>query len=205
MAQTQEKQDGRRSDREKGDGIIDKLVDIRRVSKTVKGGRTMRFAALVVAGDTKGRAGFGTGKAKEVPEAIRKASEVAKRNLKRVPLRGGKTLHHDVKGRYGASKVVFRAAQPGTGIIAGGPIRAVFEVLGIQDVVSKSVGSSNPNNMVRATFDAFASFESPRHVAQRRTKNVSDILGKKKQDHDEVETHEEVSVNPEVSAEESKA
>jgi len=174
-----------RQDQDQGDGIQDKLVDIRRVAKTVKGGRNMRFAALVVAGDGRGRVGFGTGKAREVPEAIRKASEMAKKNLVRVPLRNGKTLHHDVRGVFGAAKVVFRSAPAGTGIIAGGPIRSVFEVLGIQDVVAKSLGTSNPNNMVQATFEAFKIFESPRHVAARRSMKVVDIIGKDKANDDE--------------------
>jgi small subunit ribosomal protein S5 len=134
--------------------FVDKLVHINRVAKVVKGGRRFGFAALVVVGDQKGRVGFGHGKAREVPEAIRKATESAKRNLVKVPLREGRTLHHDVRGQHGAGKVILRAAPPGTGIIAGGPMRAVFETLGIQDVVAKSIGSSNPYNMVRATFDA---------------------------------------------------
>ena len=149
---------------------------INRVSKTVKGGKRFGFAALVVVGDQKGRVGFGKGKAKEVPEAIRKATEQAKRNMIRVPLREGRTLHHDMEGRHGAGKVVMRTAPTGTGIIAGGPMRAVFEMLGIQDVVAKSIGSQNPYNMIRATLDGLRKEASPRMVAQRRGKKVADIL-----------------------------
>ena len=154
----------------------DRLVAINRVSKTVKGGKRFGFAALVVVGDQKGRVGFGKGKAKEVPEAIRKATEQAKRNMIRVPLREGRTLHHDMEGRHGAGKVVMRTAPTGTGIIAGGPMRAVFEMLGIQDVVAKSIGSQNPYNMIRATIDGLKKEASPRMVAQRRGKKVADIL-----------------------------
>ena len=159
--------------------LIDKLVGINRVAKVVKGGRRFGFAALVVVGDTKGRAGFGTGKAREVPEAIRKATDSAKRNMIRVPLRDGRTLHHDIKGYYGAGRVLLRAAQAGTGIIAGGPMRAVFEVLGIQDIVAKSIGSSNPHNMIKATFSALGHIQAPRAVAQKRGKRVADVLGKR--------------------------
>jgi small subunit ribosomal protein S5 len=155
-------------------------VHINRVAKVVKGGRRFGFAALVVVGDQKGRVGFGHGKAREVPEAIRKATEAAKRGLLKVPLREGRTLHHDVRGQHGAGKVVLRAAPPGTGIIAGGPMRAVFETLGIQDVVAKSLGSSNPYNMVRATFDALRHEDSPRGVAARRGKKVSDIVSRRR-------------------------
>jgi small subunit ribosomal protein S5 len=158
---------------------VDKLVHINRVAKVVKGGRRFGFAALVVVGDQKGRVGFGHGKAREVPEAIRKATESAKRAMIRVPLREGRTLHHDIDGRHGAGRVVLRAAPPGTGIIAGGPMRAVFETLGVQDVVAKSLGSSNPYNMVRATFDALKHEQSPRMVAARRGKKVSDIVGRR--------------------------
>ena len=153
--------------------FVDKLVHINRVAKVVKGGRRFGFAALVVVGDQKGRVGFGHGKAREVPEAIRKATEAAKRGLVRVPLREGRTLHHDVQGRHGAGKVVLRAAPAGTGIIAGGPMRAVFEAVGMQDVVSKSLGSSNPYNLVRATFDALKNEDSPRAVAARRSRKVA--------------------------------
>jgi small subunit ribosomal protein S5 len=160
--------------------FLDKLVHINRVAKVVKGGKRFGFAALVVVGDQKGRVGFGHGKAREVPEAVRKATESAKRGLVRVPLREGRTLHHDVDGRWGAGKVVLRSAPPGTGIIAGGPMRAVFESLGMQDVVAKSKGSSNPYNMVRATFDALKKQASPRTVAARRGKKVSDILSRRR-------------------------
>src|ERR1700731_2810585 len=152
--------DQRREDRDSE--FVDRLVHINRVAKVVKGGRRFGFAALVVVGDQKGRVGFGHGKAREVPEAIRKATEAAKRGLTRVPLREGRTLHHDVAGRHGAGKVYLRAAPPGTGIIAGGPMRAVFETLGMQDVVAKSIGTSNPYNVVRATFDALKRQDSPR-------------------------------------------
>jgi small subunit ribosomal protein S5 len=154
----------------------DRLVAINRVSKTVKGGKRFGFAALVVVGDQKGRVGFGSGKAREVPEAIRKATEEAKRQMIRVPLREGRTLHHDMYGRHGAGKVVMRTAPAGTGIIAGGPMRAVFEMLGVQDVVAKSIGTQNPYNMIRATFEGLKLETSPRQVAARRGKKVSDIL-----------------------------
>ena len=165
-----------RRDRDEAPEFADRLVSINRVSKTVKGGKRFGFAALVVVGDQKGRVGYGKGKAKEVPEAIRKATEQAKRQMVRVPLREGRTLHHDVQGRHGAGKVVMRTAATGTGIIAGGPMRAVFEMLGVQDVVAKSVGSSNPYNMIRATIDGLVNESSPRMVAQRRGKKVADIL-----------------------------
>lgn len=170
---------GRGGDREERDEFVDKLVAINRVAKVVKGGKNFGFAALVVVGDQKGRVGFGKGKAREVPEAIRKASQEAKRNLVRVPLREGRTLHHDAQGRWGAGKVVLRAAPPGTGIIAGGPMRAIFETLGVQDVVAKSLGSSNPYNMVRATVDALKNQTSPRNMAAKRGKKVSDILSRR--------------------------
>ena len=158
--------------------FADRLVAINRVSKTVKGGKRFGFAALVVVGDQKGRVGFGKGKAKEVPEAIRKATEQAKRQLIRVPLKDARTLHHDMEGRHGAGKVVMRTAAAGTGIIAGGPMRAVFEMLGLQDVVAKSIGSQNPYNMIRATFDALTNQSSPKSVAQRRGKKIADLLGR---------------------------
>ena len=159
--------------------LTEKLVGINRVAKVVKGGRRFGFAALVVVGDGRGRAGYGHGKAREVPEAIRKATEQAKRGMVRIPLREGRTLHHDVTGHYGAGRVVLRAAEPGTGIIAGGPMRAIFESLGVQDVVAKSVGSANPHNMIKATFDALSRCASPRMVAQRRGRKVSEILGRR--------------------------
>ena len=159
--------------------LIDKLVSINRVAKVVKGGRRFGFAALVVVGDGRGRVGCGSGKAREVPAAIRKATEAASRTLIRIPLREGRTLHHDVTGRYGAGKVVVRAAPSGTGIIAGGPMRAVFETLGVQDVVAKSTGSPNPHNMVKATIDALQNLASPRAIAAKRGKKVSDIVGRR--------------------------
>lgn len=173
-----------RDKREESD-IVDKLVSINRVAKVVKGGRRFGFAALVVVGDEKGRVGFGSGKAREVPEAIRKGTEKAKRNMVRVPLREGRTLHHDVRGRYGAGQVVLRAAPPGTGIIAGGPMRAVFETLGVQDVVAKSLGTQNPHNMIKATFEALKTLQSPRMVATRRGRKVGDIVGRR--DHEQAE------------------
>ena len=165
--------------------LNDKLVSINRVAKVVKGGRRFGFAALVVVGDAKGRVGFGTGKAREVPEAIKKATDRAKKKMVRIPLKEGRTIHHDVKGRHGASKVILRSAPPGTGIIAGGPMRAVFETLGIQDVVSKSIGSSSPYNMVRATFNGLENIQSPRNIASRRGLKVSSIFGKKKSNDNE--------------------
>ena len=170
---------GRDRDRDEENELTDKLVTINRVAKVVKGGRRFAFAAIVVVGDQRGRVGHGAGKAREVPEAIRKATEAAKRGLIRVPLRDGRTLHHDVKGRFGAGKVTLRAAPAGTGIIAGGPMRAVFETLGIQDVVAKSIGSSNPYNMVRATFDALKHQDSPRSVAARRNIKVSTLQSRR--------------------------
>ena len=176
MAERDNRRGRREERREETPEFADRLVAINRVSKTVKGGKRFGFAALVVVGDQRGRVGFGKGKAKEVPEAIRKATEQAKRNMIRVPLRDGRTLHHDIEGRHGAGKVVMRTAVPGTGIIAGGPMRAVFEMLGVQDVVAKSLGSQNPYNMIRATLDGLKSGASPRSVAQRRGKKVADIL-----------------------------
>ncbi|WP_298727771.1 30S ribosomal protein S5 [uncultured Ferrovibrio sp.] len=188
MAATQRAERGERgdhrgergSDRERGENeLVDKLVSINRVAKVVKGGRRFGFAALVVVGDQKGRVGYGSGKAREVPEAIRKATEHAKRNMIRVNLREGRTLHHDIEGRHGAGKVVLRAAPAGTGIIAGGPMRAVFETLGVADVVTKSIGTSNPHNMVKATFAALQNLNAPRHIAAKRGKKVADILGRR--------------------------
>jgi small subunit ribosomal protein S5 len=170
---------GRNKEEQRDDDLIDKLVHINRVSKVVKGGRRFSFAALVVAGDGSGRVGFGTGKAREVPEAIRKATEQAKREMVHVPLRDGRTLHHDVEGNFGAGKVVLRSAPPGTGIIAGGPMRAVFEAMGVTDVVTKSIGSANPHNMIKATFNALSSSSSPRSVAARRGKKVGDIVARR--------------------------
>jgi small subunit ribosomal protein S5 len=177
---------GRGRDRDRGGDrgerseLVDKLVHINRVAKVVKGGKRFGFAALVVVGDQKGRVGFGHGKAREVPEAVRKATEAAKKSLVRIPLREGRTLHHDVYGRHGAGKVVLRPAPVGTGIIAGGPLRAVFDALGVHDVVAKSVGSSNPYNMVRATFHALKQQTSPKMVANKRGKSVAEILSARK-------------------------
>jgi len=175
---------GRRDDRqnrggeEGGEELIEKLVHINRVSKTVKGGKRFGFAALVVVGDGKGRVGFGHGKAREVPEAISKATAAAKKKMVRIPLKEGRTLHHDGKGHFGAGRVTLRSAPQGTGIIAGGPMRAVFESLGVADVVTKSVGTSNPYNMIRATFEALVEQTSPKSVAQRRGKKIADLLGR---------------------------
>jgi small subunit ribosomal protein S5 len=170
--------DRREREREEPE-FVEKLVSINRVAKVVKGGKRFGFAALVVLGDGNGRVGHGSGKAREVPEAIRKATEQAKRSMVRVPLREGRTLHHDMRGHFGAGKVVVRAAPAGTGVIAGGPMRAVFEALGVQDVVAKSTGTSNPHNMVKATFDALQSTQSPRMVASRRGMKVAEVLGRR--------------------------
>ena len=184
MARTQ----GERRRRSDGDGpprdreeseFTEKLVNINRVAKVVKGGRRFGFAALVIVGDRKGRVGYGAGKAREVPEAIRKATEQARRGMIRVPLREGRTLHHDIADSYGAGRVIVRAAKPGTGIIAGGPMRAIFEALGVQDVVAKSVGTSNPHNMIKATFAALGHLTSPRAVAARRGKKIGEIFGRR--------------------------
>jgi small subunit ribosomal protein S5 len=176
-----------RNDEEQGEELIEKLVHINRVSKTVKGGKRFGFAALVVVGDGKGRVGFGHGKAREVPEAITKATASAKKKMIRVSLKEGRTLHHDGKGHFGAGRVNVRSAPAGTGIIAGGPMRAVFESLGVHDVVTKSVGTSNPYNMIRATFDALIDQSSPKVVAQRRGKKVSDLLGRDGHHHSQAE------------------
>lgn len=161
---------------EQGSDIIDRLVSINRVAKVVKGGRRFGFAALVVVGDGKGKVGYGTGKAKEVQDAVRKATDDAKKKMVRIPLRESRTLHHDVRGHYGAGRITMRSAPAGTGIIAGGPMRAIFEALGVHDVVAKSTGTSNPHNMVKATFDALKSMNSPRLVATRRGKKVGEIV-----------------------------
>jgi len=181
MARRDEQRGGgrNRNEDERDSDIVEKLVHINRVAATVKGGRRFSFAALMVVGDQKGRVGFGHGKAREVPEAIRKATEDAKRSLIRIPLKDGRTIHHEVRGHHGAGKVLVRPAPAGTGIIAGGPMRAVFEALGVGDVVSKSLGTSNPYNMVRATFDALMNQQSPRMVAQRRGRSVSEILSRR--------------------------
>jgi len=178
MVQKNDRKDDRNNAGEEGSELIEKLVGVNRVAKVVKGGKRFGFAAIVVLGDGKGRVGFGTGKAREVPDAIRKATDQAKRKMIRVPMREGRTLHHDVQGHYGAGRVVLRAAPAGTGVIAGGPTRAVFEALGILDIVAKSTGSTNPHNMIRATFDALQRTQSPRLVAARRGKRVSEIFGK---------------------------
>lgn len=169
----------KKSGREEGSDLIDKLVSINRVAKVVKGGRRFGFAALVVVGDGKGRVGYGSGKAKEVSDAMRKALETAKKSMMRIPLREGRTVHHDLYGRFGAGKVIIRTAPVGTGIIAGGPMRAVFEALGIQDVVAKSVGTSNPHNMLKATFDALEGMKSPRAIAAKRGKIVGEIVDRR--------------------------
>jgi small subunit ribosomal protein S5 len=186
MAEPRNEQRGPRGRRGRGrDGggedseFLEKLVGINRVAKVVKGGRRFGFVALVVVGDQKGRVGFGAGKAREVPEAIRKGTEKAKRNLVRIPLREGRTLHHEVTGRYGAGRVVLRPAPAGTGVIAGGPMRAVFESLGVKDVVAKSIGTSNPHNMIKATFQALTKIQSPKDVAAKRGKKVGDIVGRR--------------------------
>jgi small subunit ribosomal protein S5 len=171
---------------EGGNELIDKLVSINRVAKVVKGGRRFGFAALVVVGDGKGRVGYGTGKAKEVSDAMRKATDDAKKSMIRIPLREGRTIHHDLYGRFGAGKVIIRTAPVGTGIIAGGPMRAVFEALGVQDVVAKSVGTSNPHNMLKATFAALQDMRSPRAVAARRGKKVGEIVERREGKSEEV-------------------
>ena len=176
MAERERNNRDRDRNEERDSEFVDRLVHINRVAKVVKGGRRFGFAALVVVGDQKGRVGYGHGKAREVPEAIRKATEAAKRALVRVPLKEGRTLHHDVAGRWGAGRVYVRTAPAGTGIIAGGPMRAVFETLGVQDVVAKSLGSSNPYNMVRATFDALTNSTTPAEVAAKRGKTVEDLF-----------------------------
>lgn len=188
MAREPNRGGGDRNRRDRRDGpqqdgpdsdIVEKLVHINRVAATVKGGRRFSFAALMVVGDQKGRVGFGHGKAREVPEAIRKATEEAKKSMIRVPLREGRTLHHDGAGRWGAGKIIVRAAPAGTGVIAGGPMRAVLETLGVQDVVGKSTGSSNPYNMVRATIEALKVQSSPRQIAAKRGKKVADVIGRR--------------------------
>ncbi|MEP6147002.1 MAG: 30S ribosomal protein S5, partial [Nisaea sp.] len=171
---------GERRDRDQREDpeLVEKLVGINRVAKVVKGGRRFGFAAIVIVGDGRGRVGYGAGKAREVPEAIRKATEQAKRGMVRVPLREGRTLHHDIGGRFGAGRVILRSAPAGTGIIAGGPMRAIFEALGMQDVVAKSTGTSNPHNMIKATFEALKNVRSPRAVAAKRGKKVAEIFGR---------------------------
>ncbi|MCR9257369.1 MAG: 30S ribosomal protein S5 [Alphaproteobacteria bacterium] len=189
------REDRRERDREDSE-FTEKLVGINRVAKVVKGGRRFGFAALVVVGDGRGRVGFGTGKAREVPEAIRKATDEAKKTMIRVPLREGRTLHHDIRGHYGAGRVILRAAPPGTGVIAGGPMRAIFETLGIQDIVAKSTGTSNPHNMVRATFEALKGMNSPRQVAAKRGKRVAEIFGRDQKDEQGAAPAEAVEAAP---------
>ncbi len=204
MARSPDRDGGRGRGRDRDDRdseFTDKLVHINRVAKTVKGGKRFGFAALVVVGDMKGRVGFGHGKAREVPEAIRKANEAARRSLVRVHLREGRTLDHDGTGRHGAGRVIIRAAPPGTGIIAGGAMRAVFEMLGVQDVVAKSLGSSNPYNVVRATFDALVRQEAPRAVAQRRGKKPAEINARRRDGVGEGESGGPVTEAPEAAAE----
>lgn len=167
------------AENDEASGIIDKLVAVNRVAKVVKGGKRFGFAAIVVVGDGKGKVGYGTGKSKEVSDAVKKATEDAKKHMVRIALREGRTLHHDCSGRFGAGKVYLRTAAPGTGIIAGGPMRAVFEALGVQDVVAKSIGTSNPHNMVKATFDALTGMRSPRAIAAKRGKKVGEIIGRR--------------------------
>jgi small subunit ribosomal protein S5 len=178
MAQGPRSRRAERAPREESD-LVEKLVSINRVAKVVKGGRRFGFAAVVVVGDGRGRVGHGSGKAREVPEAIRKATERAKRTMIRVPLREGRTLHHDINGRFGAGRVTMRAAPAGTGIISGGPMRAIFECLGVHDVVAKSIGSTNPHNMIKATFAGLRLLNAPRTVATRRGRKVSDIIGRR--------------------------
>ncbi|AFX98421.1 ribosomal protein S5 [Candidatus Endolissoclinum faulkneri L2] len=180
MARHERKDRNRDRDRQESD-LTEKLVGINRVAKVVKGGRRFGFAAIVIVGDRRGRVGHGSGKAREVPEAIRKAAEQAKRSMIRVPLREGRTLHHDITGRFGAGRVALRAAPAGTGIIAGGPMRAIFEILGVQDVVAKSIGTSNPHNIIKATFGALCNIHAPRFVAARRGKKVAEIFHRDRQ------------------------
>ena len=194
MARGEQRNENKGRDREEGSELIDKLVSINRVAKVVKGGRRFGFAVLVVVGDGKGKVGYGAGKAKEVSDAMRKAMDAAKKSMQRIPLREGRTLHHDVYGRYGAGKVILRSAPVGTGIIAGGPMRAVFEAVGIKDVVAKSMGTSNPHNMLKATFNALLDMRSPRAVATKRGKKVGEISARRESEksdkHDKKEVKE---------------
>lgn len=183
--------------------LTEKLVAVNRVAKVVKGGRRFGFAALVVVGDGRGRVGHGHAKAKEVPDAIRKATDQAKRSMIRVPLREGRTIHHDVVGHFGAGRVLLRSAPQGTGIIAGGPLRAIFEAIGIQDVVAKALGTNNPYNMVNAAFEALKNMQSPRIVAARRSKKVSDILGNREANMKNEKATEDAA-NADASGDESK-
>lgn len=178
MSRNAERADRREREQTEGPELVEKLVTVNRVAKVVKGGKRFGFAAIMVVGDGKGRVGFGTGKAREVPEAIRKATDAARKGMIRVAMREGRTLHHDSKGHYGAGRVIVRSAPAGTGVIAGGAQRAIFEALGIQDVVAKATGTTNPHNLIKATFDALQRSESPRMVAARRGKRVGDLFGK---------------------------
>lgn len=198
---------GPKEDRREGQDpdLVEKLVAINRVAKVVKGGRRFGFAALVVVGDGRGRVGFGSGKAREVPEAIRKGTEQARKTMIRVPLREGRTLHHDIFGRFGAGKMQLRAAPPGTGIIAGGPTRAVFEALGVQDVVVKSVGTSNPYNMIKAVFEGLKQCQSPRMVASRRGKKVSDLVGRRTDGVDETASIQDQQASAQGGSEQKEA
>ncbi len=189
----EQRNENKSRDREEGSELIDKLVSINRVAKVVKGGRRFGFAALVVVGDGKGRVGYGAGKAKEVSDAMRKATDAAKKSMIRIPLREGRTLHHDLYGRFGAGKVIIRSAPVGTGVIAGGPMRAVFEALGVQDVVAKSVGTSNPHNMLKATFVALQDMKSPRAIAGKRGKKVGDIVERREGKAADVESQDKKS------------
>jgi small subunit ribosomal protein S5 len=183
MAQAQAQSQGHEQGRDgrEGSDLLDRLVSINRVAKVVKGGRRFGFAALVVVGDGKGRVGYGTGKAKEVQDAVRKATDSAKKTMVRIPLREARTLHHDVEGHYGAGSVTMRSAPPGTGIIAGGPMRAIFEALGVHDVVAKSKGSANPHNMVKATFDGLQRLNAPRDVASKRGLKISEVIARREE------------------------
>ena len=163
----------------KKDDIVEKLVHINRITKVVKGGRRFGFSALVVVGDQKGKIGIAHAKSKQVPDAIKKANEMARRNFIHIPLREGRTIHHDVAGKDGAGKIKLRAAPKGTGIIAGGPVRAVCEVLGIKDIVAKSMGTSNPHNVIRACMNALSKQFSPKHIATIRNKKISEIVQKR--------------------------
>ena len=187
MARPHRDRDRNRDREERDSEFKDKLVHINRVAKVVKGGKRFGFAAIVVVGDQKGKVGHGTGKAREVPEAIRKATDQAKRHMIRIPLREGRTLHHDSAGRHGSGRVILRSAPAGTGIIAGGAMRAAFEMLGVQDVVAKSMGSTNPYNVVRATFDALKLQENPRGVAARRGKKYGEIVARRRDGTSEAE------------------
>ncbi len=163
----------------KENGFVEKLVAINRITKVVKGGRRFGFAALVVVGDKKGSIGVGKGKSKQVPDAIKKATELAKKNMVKIPLKDGRTLHHDIYSKSGSGKILMRSAPTGTGIIAGGAVRAVCEVLGIQDVVAKSLGSQNPHNVLKALIGGLKSQSSPKYLLALRGKTISEIIRKR--------------------------